>query len=115
MKQGMFFILLIATVAVVGYTLYHYQQRGRAQSIARSAQATIQANVFATPTVTLTATATVQPTILIVLPNTQSGPTQLPNTGVIDAQQVWLDTPLPTLLLGLLVTGATIFFFGRRR
>jgi hypothetical protein len=115
MKQGMFFILLIATVAVVGYTIYHYQQGSGVQSLAGSAQATMQSTALATPAATLTATATIQPTVLIVLPNTQSGPTQLPNTGVIDAQQVWLDTPLSTLLFGLLVTGATLFFFGRRR
>lgn len=111
MKQGILFILLIATISVVGYSLYQSTDERVNQfwSVSGSSE-TPQPTPPATPTMTLVA----QPTVVIIVPTAQTGPTQLPNTGVFDAGYVWSNTPAVALLIGLLITSTTVFWLGRR-
>ena len=111
MKQGILVILLIATVSVVGYALYQSNQEGINQLWSgRTAQESPQLTPSIAPTMTLAA----QPTDVIIVPTTHTGPTQLPNTGVLDAGDAWSNTPAVALLIGLLITSTTVFWLGRR-
>ena len=111
MKQGILVILLIATVSVVGYALYQSNQE-RVNQLWSSGVS--QATPQPTPSVPPTMTLAVQPTVVIIVPTTHTGPTQLPNTGVLDAGDAWLGTPAVALLIGLLITSTTVFWLGRR-
>lgn len=119
MKQGVILILLIATVATVGYALYRYNQV-RVNSIIDATYASLRPTQTATrtPDTTPTPHATITPTstsIVIVMPTTRSGPSRLPNTGVADASTVWLDAPTTALLAGLFITTTTLIWLGRNQ
>jgi hypothetical protein len=111
MKQGILLILLIATVGIVGYTLYQSNQERVTQLWSGSGSQEVSQP---TPSATPTMVASTQPTVVVMVPTTQVGPKQLPNTGVFDAGNTWSDTPAIALLIGLLITSTTLFWFGRR-
>jgi hypothetical protein len=111
MKQGILVILLIATISVVAYALYQPNQERINQLFSVSEpQETLQP----TPSATLTPALAAQPTVVIIVPTAHSGPTKLPNTGAFDAGYAWSDTPTVALLIGLLITSATVIWLGRR-
>ncbi|MFZ9857598.1 MAG: hypothetical protein ACO3F2_04600 [Roseiflexaceae bacterium] len=111
MKQGMLLILLIAIISMAGYTLYR-SNHARIPQLwdINETHATSQPTPFATPTVALDAL----PTVVIVVPTAQSGPTQLPSAGALDSGDAWSNTLAVALLIGLLITSMTIFWLGRR-
>ena len=109
MKQGMIFILLMATISAVGYALYYYTQQD-ADRVAQRSAVTAQPTSMLTPTTT----ATAQVSVAVVVPTAQSGPSKLPNTGVFDGNDAWGETPTTGLLIGLLITSTALLWLGRR-
>lgn len=111
MKQGILVILLIATISVVGYALYQSnQERVNQLWSGHTPQESPQLTPSTLPTMTLAA----QPTVVIIVPTAHTGPTQLPNTGALDAGDAWSNTPAVALLIGLIITSTTVFWLGRR-
>lgn len=106
MKQGVLVILLIATISVVGYALYQSNQERVTQLWQRNIPQTPQSTPTAPPAMTVVA----QPTVVI----RDTGPTQLPNTGMLDGGDTWSNTPTVALLIGLLITSTAVFWLGRR-
>ena len=110
MRQGILVILLIATISVVSYALYQSNhERINQPFIVSEPQETLSPTPLATPTIALAA----QPTVVIIVPTAQTGPTKLPNTGVFDPKHAWTDTPTVVLLIGLLISLTTVFWLGR--
>lgn len=118
MKQGVILILLIATVATVGYALYVYN-RTDVTAFVQATRASLGATPSPTRGVTTTPQVTNTPTstsaITIVMPTPTVGPSRLPNTGVIDAHNLWRDHPATVLFIGLLVTSTVVLWLGRIR